>query len=143
VDGQVVGEGRNEAAADQFRRLRWGGELGGHGSPSAAISAIAEEEEARGCGDLSHFRKAEGKWVIWFQPITNFKSWRHAITIRLFRNLSLQFFFYLILAIFYIFQMLAPSVRPYLCPHTSYDFPLHSLTCGPHVSPSSSTSIYL
>jgi hypothetical protein len=55
VDGQVVGERRDEAAADQFRRLRWewGGELGGHGSPSAATSAVAEEEEACGCARLT------------------------------------------------------------------------------------------
>lgn len=44
VDSQVVGERRDEAAADQFRRLRWGGEFGVHGSAVGGDSAVGEEE---------------------------------------------------------------------------------------------------
>jgi hypothetical protein len=40
-------------------------------------------------------------------------------------------FFYLILAIFYVFQTLGPSVRPYLCTHVSYG----SLSTRWHVGP--------
>jgi hypothetical protein len=55
--------------------------------------------------------------VIWFKVITIFQSWKNVITIRLFCNFPLQFFFYLILAIFYVFQPPGPTVRPYLYPH--------------------------
>jgi len=49
VYGQVVGERRDEVAADQFRRLRWGGGFGGHGSPSAVVE---EEGVHGGCARL-------------------------------------------------------------------------------------------